>query len=138
MGSMTTLDSSRSAIETAPWGMEWIVDAHGCSPALLRSVEALRAVFDCVVEQVGLHPLSEAAWHVFPGDGGISGLLPLRESHLACHTFPEHAYAAFSLYCCGPRPEWRWAERLEEMLGARQVVVRSFARGQLERTATAP
>jgi len=130
---MATVDTSLSAIETGPWGMEWIVDAHGCAPELLRSLEALRAVFDRVVEQVDLHPLADAAWHVFPGEGGITGLLLLRESHLTCHTFPEHAYAAFSLYCCRRRPEWRWGEHLQEMLGARRVVVRSFARGQLDR-----
>lgn len=134
---MTTLDTGPSAIGMAPWGVEWIVDAHGCAPARLRSLEVLRAVFDCVVEEVGLHPLSDAAWHVFPGDGGITGLLPLRESHLTCHTFPEHAFAAFSLYCCRPRPEWRWAEHLEEMIGARRVVVRSLARGRLDRAVPA-
>jgi S-adenosylmethionine decarboxylase len=112
-------------------GTEWIVDAHGCDPARLRSPGVLQAVFDRAVAQLALHPLSETLWHVFPGGGGVTGLLALRESHLACHTFPEHGYAAFSLYCCRPRPAWPWAEQLREMLGARRVDVRSLARGSV-------
>jgi S-adenosylmethionine decarboxylase len=55
-------------------------------------------------------------------------MLMLSESHLACHTFPERAFAAFNLYCCRPRPEWPWADRLAEMIGAARVVVRRVDR----------
>jgi S-adenosylmethionine decarboxylase len=112
-----------------PLGIEWLVDAHGCEPSCLRSRDALAAVFARVVEEVGLSPLGPAVWQVFPGEGGVTGLLLLSESHLACHTFPERGFAAFNLYCCGPRPEWPWAERLAEVLGARDVTVRAMARG---------
>jgi S-adenosylmethionine decarboxylase len=64
------------------------------------------------------------------GQGGVTGMLLLTESHLACHTFPERGYASFNLYCCRPRDEWPWPERLAESLGARRVEVRSFMRGR--------
>jgi S-adenosylmethionine decarboxylase len=111
-------------------GSEWIVDAHGCPPGPLRSREALQAVFDALVRDLGLHPVAEAVWHVFPEPGGVTGLLLLSESHLACHTFPERGFAAFNLYCCRPRPEWPWSERLRELIGAREIALHLQPRGE--------
>lgn len=110
-------------------GVEWLVDAHGCEPALLRSQPALAALFARIIAEIGLHPLGAPVWHVFPGEAGITGLQLLSESHLACHTFPERGFASFNLYCCRPRPEWPWAERLREILGAARVSTRAIARG---------
>lgn len=112
-----------------PLGTEWIVDAHGCAPALLRSSVTLVRLFARVVEEMDLHPTSEAVWHVFPGPGGITGVLLLSESHLTCHTFPEQGFAAFNLYSCRPAQEWPWVERLKEAIGATDIRVRSFTRG---------
>src|SRR5512145_2926894 len=110
-------------------GLQWLVDAHGCTAEALRSRDRLEALFARIVSELGLHPAGDAVWHVFPGEGGVTGLLLLTESHLACHTFPERGFAAFNLYCCRPRREWPWAERLEEALGARTVSVRKVERG---------
>jgi S-adenosylmethionine decarboxylase len=110
-------------------GVEWLVDAHECDPDALRSKAALSAVFERIVADVGLHLLGEPVWHVFPGEAGITGLQLLSESHLACHTFPERGFASFNLYCCRPRAEWPWAERLREILGAKRVTTRAIPRG---------
>jgi S-adenosylmethionine decarboxylase len=67
---------------------------------------------------------------VFPEPGGVTGLLLLSESHLACHTFPERGFAAFNLYCCRPRPEWPWSERLRELIGAREIALHLQPRGE--------
>jgi S-adenosylmethionine decarboxylase len=112
-----------------PAGTEWVVDAHGCDPDRLRSTETLKAFFDRVVGELGLRAAGDAVWRVFPGEGGVTGLLLLTESHLACHTFPERGFAAFNLYCCRPRAEWPWSERLAEALGAKDVQVTVLARG---------
>lgn len=110
-------------------GVEWVVDARGCPPDHLRDPERLLACFRSVVAELQLTPIAEPFLHKFPGAGGLTGLQALGESHLACHTFPEHGYAAFNLYCCRPRPEWPWRERLAEALGAREVVVTQLPRG---------
>ncbi len=111
-------------------GTEWVVDAYGCDPSRLRSKDALAAVFARIVEEARLQPAGDPVWRVFPGEGGVTGLLLLTESHLACHTFPERAFAAFDLYCCRPREEWPWADRLREALGAKDVRVRRLDRGR--------
>lgn len=110
-------------------GEAWVVDAFGCDPAALRSASALGAVFDAVVKDLRLNPVAPAVWHAFPPPGGVTGFLVLRESHLACHTYPEHGFAAFDLYACAPGREWPWAGRLAGLIGARRVVVRRLPRG---------
>ena len=110
-------------------GTEWLVEASGCREDALRDVEVLGRLFARVIDEVGLNPLHDPAWHVFQGPGGITGFVMLTESHLACHTYPEHGLATINLYCCRPRDEWPWAERLAELLGASDVRVRAVERG---------
>jgi S-adenosylmethionine decarboxylase len=109
-------------------GTEWLIEASGCDAAALRDAEALRAVFARAVRELDLRVVGEAQWHTFPGEGGVTGLLMLSESHLACHTYPEFGVATFNLYCCRERPAWAWGERLRELIGARDVQVRSVER----------
>ncbi len=110
-------------------GVEWVVDAHGCDPARLQQLAPLQALFARAVAELGLRPLAEPIWHAFGGHGGVSGVLLLAESHLACHTFPEASFATLNLYCCRPRPEWDFAARLREAVGATRVEVRKLSRG---------
>ena len=116
-------------------GCEWLVDAGGCAPERLRSVAVLSALFDRVLDELGLRAVAPPQWHQFPGEGGITGVVLLSESHLTCHTFPERGYAAFNLYCCRPRRDWPWHERLAEALGATDVRVVRHNRGEATRPA---
>lgn len=109
-------------------GCEWVVDAHGCDPALLADLPTLRGLFSAIVDELCLTPVSDAVWHVFPSPGGITGLVPLAESHLTVHTFPEHGSVCINLFCCRPRADWPWAERLGESLGAERIDVRRLDR----------
>jgi len=109
-------------------GCEWIVDAHGCDPVLLADLDAMRSLFAALIDELQLTPIAQATWHVFPPPGGITGLVPLAESHLTVHTFPEHESVCINLFCCKPRAEWPWAERLIQYVGARHVHVRSLER----------
>ena len=111
-------------------GAEWLVDAAGCDPRLLASVGALEQLFDRLIRDLDLHPIDEPKFHLFPPPGGITGFVILTESHLACHTYPEHGVITLNLYCCRPRPEWTWREGLSELLGATDVEVRSVPRYQ--------
>ncbi len=115
-------------------GTEWLVEAAGCRAEALRDPVLLEGLFLRVIEELQLKPLHAPAWHVFPDPGGVTGFVMLSESHLACHTYPEHGMATINLYCCRPRPEWPWQARLQEMLGATDVRVRVMDRSFIEAT----
>ena len=108
-------------------GCEWIVEAHACDPAALSDESALRALFTRLIDEMSLHPVGDAQWHQFPG-GGITGLALLQESHIACHTFPEHRSLCLNVFCCRPRPDWDFETYLRREFGAVSVGVRRLNR----------
>ena len=109
-------------------GTEWLIEATGCDAERLRSETVLRSVFNSVIADLGLKAI-DSIWHTFPGEGGVTGLVALTESHLACHTYPEHGTATFNLYCCRTRPEWDWGGALKASLGAGLISVTKLERG---------
>ena len=113
-------------------GCEWIIEAHGCDAAGLTDLNRLRSLFTRLIEGMELHPVAEPIWHQFPGSsstlGGITGLSLLRESHIACHTFPEFGSLCLNVFCCRPRPEWDFEAELRREFGASSVCVRRVER----------
>src|ERR1035437_2548950 len=112
-------------------GTEWLIEASGCDVIRLRDETAVRRVTSAVISQLGLKSVG-SVWHKFEGEGGVTGLVALTESHLACDTYPEHGIATFNLYCCRTRPEWDWPNNLRIMLGATIVYVSKIERGTTE------
>ncbi len=114
-------------------GTEWLVDAQGCRADALRDLAVVRALLETVLVRLELRVVGEGAWHKFGGEGGVTGLYLLTESHLSVHTYPEHGAASFNLYCCRPRPEFPWAQEIERALGGAgaglRVDVRVIERG---------
>ena len=110
-------------------GTEWLIEATDANENALRDVETLRGIFDRIIADLGLKIVGEPHWHKFAGEGGVTGLVMLTESHLACHTYPEHRTATFNLYCCRTRPAWSWEANLMEILGAEIVSVKFIERG---------
>lgn len=117
-------------------GIEWIVEAHGCSPDRLSDLLALKDLFVRIVDDLELKPVGETRWHQFPQTGGITGLCLLAESHLACHTFPEFRSLCLNLFCCMPRAEWDFDTVLKKMFMAASVTVRRVVRPYIPTTAT--
>jgi S-adenosylmethionine decarboxylase len=109
-------------------GVEWVVEAWGCSAQSLRDQKALQSLFDSLISELRLRPVGNTVWHQFPGNGGITGLSLLSESHLSCHTFPEHESLCLNLFCCVPRAVWDFEAELRNRFGAKEVSVRKLIR----------
>lgn len=113
-------------------GTEWLVEALNADENALRAIETVREVFRRVIADLELKTLDAGFWHQFAGEKGITGLVALTESHLACHTYPEYKTATFNLYCCRTRPTWDWTANLKELLGAKEVRITKIERGNPE------
>jgi len=109
-------------------GTEWLIEAAGCDPAVLRDQDLLTSILSAIVDDLGLRSVG-SVWHKFDGEGGVTGMIALTESHLTCHTYPEYGTATFNLYCCRTRPEWHWGTHLRSRIGATNVTVRKIERG---------
>jgi len=109
-------------------GVEWVVDAAGCDPEALRDATALEALFAAILDTARLTPVAPATWHRFPHTGGLTGVQVLAESHLACHTFPEHGSFCLNVFCCVARPDWDVEGLIGRLLGAREISVRRIER----------
>ena len=109
-------------------GIEWIVDAQGCSPDALRDLTKLRGLFAQMVTDLGLRTIGETRWHQFPETHGITGLCLLSESHLTCHTFPEFGSLCLNLFCCVPRNRWNFESQLSDLFLATSVRVSTVER----------
>lgn len=112
-------------------GTEWLIEAIDCDPVALRDESIIRDILERVVRDLALRSIG-SVWHKFPGEGGVTGLIALTESHLACHTYPENGTATFNLYCCRARPRWDWERQLKAKLGARVVNVTQIERGLVD------
>ncbi|MBI3790834.1 MAG: S-adenosylmethionine decarboxylase [Gemmatimonadetes bacterium] len=110
-------------------GQEWIIEARGADSARLRDHTALAGLFTTLVREMGLTPVSDAAWHQFPEPGGVTGVQMLAESHLAVHTFPEFGSLCLNVFCCRPRAEFDFAAATRAAVGAAVVQVRCLERG---------
>ncbi|MCA9211601.1 MAG: S-adenosylmethionine decarboxylase [Planctomycetales bacterium] len=112
-----------------PFGIEWIIDASGCCADRLRDLAIVRRVCERVLFDLDLKVVGEPQWHQFSGAAGVTGLYLLSESHLACHTYPEHQFASFNLYCCRAKPDWPWENGLRTALLASSISIRQAKRG---------
>ena len=109
-------------------GTEWLIDARGCEPSALRDKTCIGALLDRIIVELQLTPVAPAAWHLFPPPGGITAVVMLAESHLACHTFPEHGSICLNVFCCRPRGEWDPRPALAEVLAAEACDIRRVER----------
>src|ERR1035438_3487708 len=98
------------------------------APSRQAAVPTARASRRVSQPEPGAGTRGEILWHQFPNTGGITGLALLSESHLTCHTFPEHRSICLNLFSCLPRPRWDFETRLREFLGADEVNVRAVTR----------
>lgn len=110
-------------------GTQWVIDAAGCEPEKLQSIDTIRQVCDRVIEGLNLNVIGEPACHRFSAPHGVTVLYLLSESHLACHTYPEHGLATFNFVCCRDEAEWPWRLELGQRLGATEIAIRTMQRG---------
>ncbi len=83
----------------SPIGHHYIVEASGCDPKVIGSVEKVQQILVKAAEMAGASVWS-ISFSKFP-PAGVSGVVVISESHISTHTWPEMGYAALDIYTCG-------------------------------------
>jgi len=109
-------------------GMHVLADFYGLSVAVACDAELLSSCLLRAAKQCHLTPLSTPVVHVFAG-GGLTAFLPLSESHIALHTYPEHGYLALDIFSCGQGDPGLAVEVFRAALAPGRVDVKHMRRG---------
>jgi S-adenosylmethionine decarboxylase len=80
-------------------GHHYIVEASGCDPNIIGSVEKVQHILAKAAEIAGARVWS-ISFSRFPPQG-VSGVVVISESHISTHTWPEYGYVALDIYTCG-------------------------------------
>ena len=80
-------------------GHHYIVEASGCDPKIISSVEKVQHILVKAAEVAGTKVWSISV-NRFPPKG-VSGVIVISESHISTHTWPEYGYGALDFYTCG-------------------------------------
>ena len=118
-------------------GEHLLLDLYGVAPALLRDAAALETALRDAAAALGATIL-HAHLHRFDsvrtglpadGQGGVTGVLLLAESHLSIHTWPEHGFAAIAAFMCGTGTTHAARAVFERALAPQRVDERVARRG---------
>ncbi len=80
-------------------GHHYIVEASGCDPKVIGSIEKVQQILVKAAEVSGAQVWS-ISFSRFPPNG-VSGVVVISESHISTHTWPEYGYVAIDIYTCG-------------------------------------
>ena len=83
----------------ATLGQHIIAEFSECDSNILRNLAFIKEALFKASEVAGATVLGSSFYHF--GNGGVSGVVIIAESHLSIHTWPECGYAACDFYTCG-------------------------------------
>ena len=110
-------------------GKHILVEFWGCRPENLRDEKQLINTLILAAQATGATIIGKLS-QTFPGEGGVSAILMLSESHLSIHTYPEVGYSSMDCYTCGESCEpMLTVPIVQEGLGATRCYILELERG---------
>jgi len=94
------LNSPLKTVKDTP-GLHVMGDLYDvkCDTEYMLDSDLLRAHCLKLVKDAGLSSVGDF-FHQFGGDGGVTGMVVLAESHMSLHTWPEKNYVTVDVYVC--------------------------------------
>jgi S-adenosylmethionine decarboxylase len=109
-----------------------MLDMYGVNSETLNDPDQIGSILSGAAAAANLHPLAEPAVYHYPGQG-LTVFLPIRESHFAIHTYPEHGYASVDIVSCAlAERAQRASDFVIDRLGPDRVENETVFRGRLE------
>ncbi|HID05199.1 MAG TPA: adenosylmethionine decarboxylase [Candidatus Caldiarchaeum subterraneum] len=85
-------------------GRHIIAEFHECDAKTLKDEQLIKNLLTEAANASKSHILSSFSVN-FGGEGGVSAILIIQESHISIHTWPEHNYAAVDIFTCGEKTD---------------------------------
>lgn len=108
-----------------------LVEFNNCEPESLNDVILIEKGMVNAATESGATVINSTFHHFSPF--GVSGVVVIKESHLAIHTWPEYKFAAVDLFTCGDEVNpWVSFEYLQNVLKARSYSALEMRRGNIK------
>lgn len=79
-------------------GYQTTVDFYDCDMNIINSVTVIKNILEEAAKIMNLSIVNTTIHEFSPI--GISGVIVIKESHIAIHTWPEHKYVALDFFTC--------------------------------------
>lgn len=108
-------------------GRHVIVEAFGCDRRILDDLAFLKKTLLEAARRAKMQVCGEV-FHEF-NPQGVTGVVVVKESHIAIHTWPEYGYASVDIFTCGGADPWRAYDHIVGVLKPGSVQVIELKRG---------
>ncbi len=109
-------------------GYNIFADMYGCDANLLDSIKYLRRLLKGAADTGNMHIVKVFFHRYYPQ--GITGLVIVKESHIALHTWPEYAFASVDIFLCGNNSDpYKTLKHIENGLKPSKIIIKSVERG---------
>ncbi|WP_299618077.1 adenosylmethionine decarboxylase [uncultured Tenacibaculum sp.] len=79
-------------------GYQTTIDFYDCDENIIDSVSVIENILTTAAKIMNLSVVNTTIHEFSPI--GISGVVVIKESHIAIHTWPEHKYVALDFFTC--------------------------------------
>lgn len=79
-------------------GYQLTIDFYDCNSKIIDNVDKIKSILETGAKMMNLSIVKTVIHEFSPI--GISGVVVIKESHIAIHTWPEHNYVALDFFTC--------------------------------------
>ncbi|MBU2025324.1 MAG: adenosylmethionine decarboxylase [Patescibacteria group bacterium] len=110
-------------------GAHALLDLYGCNSKKINNQKTVLAAMLDIVNSLEMKVIGKPFVHKFHPQG-CTAFIPLAESHLAIHTWPERGFAALDIFTCGQNRNFNKIIKLiKRKLDAQRTKIKITSRG---------
>ncbi len=113
-------------------GYQTTIDFYDCDATIIDSVSSIKNILEKAAKIMNLSVVNTTIHEFSPI--GISGVIVIKESHIAIHTWPEHNYVALDFFTCNKAFDLEegifW---IQEQFKSKKIEKNSSQRGFLDK-----
>ena len=113
-------------------GYQTTIDFYDCDATIINTVASITSILEKASEIMNLSVVNTTIHEFSPI--GISGVVVIKESHIAIHTWPEHNYVALDFFTCNQSYDLKegilW---IQKKFKAKKYELNSSQRGFLDK-----